>query len=464
MKNNLLFFILCIFTFGSQIKAQDNVIDEVIWVIGDDAILRSDVEHVRLRMQFDRTPIQGDPYCVIPERMAIQKLYLHQAKLDSIDVSESTISQEVEMRINSFINDVGSREKLEEYFGKPLSAIRDEFRQNTREQYMVQQMQRKLVGGIKVTPAEVRSFYNRIPQDSLPFIPTTVEVEIVTLEPTISLQETDDVKRRLREYTELVTSGQREFSTLARLYSEDKESARSGGELGLMGRGSLVPEFAAVAFDLNDPSRVSRIVETEYGFHIIQLVEKRGDRINVRHILLKPKVSEEGLAEATVKLDSIRADIVVNNKLTFEEAATHLSHDRDTRNNRGLMVNSGVTSSGMMTYSERVGTARFEMAELPPEIGKVVYEMKVGDISQPFTMVNSKQKEVVAIVRLRSRTEGHKASLSEDFQALKAMVEAEKQEEILKKWVDNKIKGTYIRINDNWKNCDFQNANWVATE
>jgi len=455
----IFFSILCLIAFAGQIvlQAQDNIVDEVIWIIGDDAILRSDVENMRLEMQVEGQRISGDPYCVIPEQMAIQKLYLHQAKLDSVDVSESRVFQEAEARINNWINQVGSKEKLEEYMKQSVTAIRDKLRQTMKEQYMVSSMQQKLVGNVKVTPADVRAFYNRIPEDSLPFIPTTVEVQIITVEPTIALEEIDDVKRRLREYTELTTSGQREFSTLARLYSEDTESARRGGELGFVGKGTLVPEFAAAAFDLNDPKRVSRIVETEYGYHIIQLIEKRGDRINVRHILLKPRVSESELAEATVRLDSIRGDIF-SEKFTFEEAATYLSHDKDTRNNKGLLVNVGRGTN----YSENIGTSRFEMAELPPEIGKVVYGMQVGDVSQPFTMINSKQKDVVAIVKLKSRIEGHKASLSEDYQALKEMVEDEKREEILDKWVVQKIKDTYIRINDNWKNCDFQTEGWLA--
>ena len=455
----IFFSILCLIAFAGQVvlQAQDNIVDEVIWVIGDDAILRSDVENMRLQMQVEGQRISGDPYCVIPEQMAIQKLYLHQAKLDSVDVSDSQVFQEVEARINYAINQVGSKEKLEEYLKKSITAIRDEWRQTTKEQYMVRSMQKNLVGNVKVTPADVRAFYNRIPEDSLPFIPTTVEVQIITVEPTIALGEIDDVKRRLREYTELATSGQREFSTLARLYSEDTESAKRGGELGFVGKGTLVPEFAAAAFDLNDPKRVSRIVETEYGYHIIQLIEKRGDRINVRHILLKPRVSESELAEATVRLDSIRGDIF-SEKFTFEEAATYLSHDKDTRNNKGLLVNVGRGTN----YSENIGTSRFEMAELPPEIGKVVYGMQVGDVSQPFTMINSKQKDVVAIVKLKSRIDGHKASLSEDYQALKEMVEDEKREEILDKWVVKKVKETYIRINDNWKNCDFQTEGWLA--
>ncbi|GHT02979.1 peptidylprolyl isomerase [Bacteroidia bacterium] len=449
--------ILCLTAFAGFMQAQDNVIDEVIWLVGDDAILRSDVENMRLQMQVEKQRMEGDPYCVIPEQMAIQKLYLHQAKLDSIDAPESQVFSEVEGRINYAVSQVGSREKLEEYIGKPLNAIREEWRQSVKDQLLVREMQKKLVGNIKVTPSEVRTFYNRIPQDSLPMIPTTVEVQIITLEPKIALEETDDIKRRLREYTEQITSGQREFSTLARLYSEDTESAKNGGELGLQGKATFVAEFATVAFELNDPKRVSRIVETEYGYHIIQLVEKRGDRINVRHILLKPKVTKEELADATLHIDTIRTDIV-NKKFTFEEAATYMSFDKDTRNNKGLMVNQG--EPGRMS-SERTGTSRFEMEELPAEVAKAVYGLSVGDVSQPFTWINSKQKEVVAIAKLKSRIEGHKASLTEDYQALKGMVEQEKREQILERWLAKKQQDTYIRVNENWKNCDFQTKGWL---
>jgi peptidyl-prolyl cis-trans isomerase SurA len=450
------FFLLIIWmAWGNPLGAQTgtNVIDEVIWVVGDEAILRSDVENWRLQMQLEGQRISGDPYCVIPEQMAIQKLYLHQAKLDSIEAPENQVVTMVETRINEAINQIGSKEKLEEYLNKTISVIREEWKQNVREQSLVQEVRKKLVENIKVTPGEVRAFFNRIPQDSLPYIPTTVEIAIVTQEPVIALDEIDDIKRRLREYTEQVTSGQREFSTLARMWSEDLESAKRGGELGFVGKGTLLPEFAAVAFELNDPKRVSRIVETEYGFHIIQLIEKRGDRINVRHILLKPKVSKEELNTARLKLDSIRNDILAN-KFTFEDAATYLSHDKDTRNNKGLMVNQ------TQSYSDRFGTSRFEMDELPPEIAAMVYNLNVGDISPVFTMINSKQKNVVAIIKLKSKIEGHKADLSEDFQALKSMVEAEKEEATLNKWLDNKIRETYVRINENWKNCDFKMKDW----
>ena len=454
------FLLICLsgFLLQTRLQAQSNVIDEVIWVIGDDAIFLSDVENMRLSMQMQDERPQGDPYCTIPEQLAIQKLFLHQAKLDSIEVNDSEVFNFVERQINYYISRLGSQEKLEEYFNKPINAIREESRNVAKEQETVRRMQQKLIGDIKITPSDVRSFYKRIPEDSLPYISTTVEVEIVTMEPKVSLEEIDDIKNRLRDYTEQVTSGKMQFSTLARLYSDDKESANRGGELGFLGKGMLMPEFAVAAFDLNDPKRVSRIVETEYGYHIIQLIEKRGDRINVRHILLRPHVTKEEIAAATQKLDSVRNDIV-DGKFSFEEAATYLSSDKDTRNNKGIMVNT--LNSNMSSQTARTGTSRFEMSELPPEIAKMVNTMQVGDISKPFSMINSKQKDIVAIVKLKSRTEGHKASLSEDFQALKSMVEDEKREEILNEWIAKKQKETYIRINDNWKNCDFERDGWL---
>ncbi|GHT31964.1 peptidylprolyl isomerase [Bacteroidia bacterium] len=433
--------------------AQENVIDEVIWVIGDDAILKSDVETQRLYLQQEGQRFDGDPYCIIPERMAIQKLYLHQAKLDSIDVNEAQVIQGVDRWMNSAVNQLGGREKMEEYFGKKYSQIRDERKESAKEEQTVQKMQQELVGDIKLTPSDVRKFFNQIPKDSLPSVPTSVEVEIVTLEPKIPFEETDAIKARLRDFTDQINKGDRTFSALARAYSEDKESAARGGELGFMGKMDLLPEFANVAFNLNDTKRVSNIVETEYGYHIIQLIEKRGDRINCRHILLRPKVSEKEIIEATTRLDSLYADLQAN-KFTFEEAATFVSYDKDTRNNKGLMVNKDYESSNY-------GTPKFEMQELPPEIGKVVYDMKVGDISKPFTMMTSMQKEVVAIVKLKAKVEAHKANMVDDYQALKTMVEGKKRQELLNNWIVKKQKTTYVRIADEWRNCDFQYPGWI---
>ena len=445
--------------FQNRIHAQSNIIDEVIWVVGDDAIFLSDVENARIQFQVEGQRLPGDPYCFIPEHIAIQKLYLHQAKLDSIDVTDSEIFPLVERYIKYYLDNAGgSQEKFEEYYNKSINAIRDEIRIREKENETIKRVQRKLVEKIKVAPSDVRSFYRRIPQDSLPFIPTNVEVQIITLEPQVSLEEIEYIKNQLREFTEQINSGQRSFSALAIMYSDDKESGRIGGQIGLTGRAQLVPEFAIAAFDLNDTKRVSRIVETEYGFHIIQLIEKRGDRIDVRHILRRPSVSQEAISAALLRLDSIRTDIIDNGKYTFEEM-TYFSNDKDTRNNKGLMVNNpGPTDP----QTPRSGTSRFEMSELPPEIAKAVNNLQVGEVSKPFTMINKKtSKEIVVIVKLKSRMEGHKASLSEDFQALKSIVEEEKQEEVFKKWIAKKQKETYIRINDNWKNCDFLYDGWI---
>lgn len=457
---NLKFFILsCLaMTAGVSAFGQDNVIDEVVWVVGDEAILKSDVEEARLSALYEGRKIDGDPYCIIPEEIAVQKLYLHQAKLDSIEVPENEVISQVDYMTNRWIQMLGSREKMEEYFfenqNKTPSQIRETLRENAREGLTVQKMQQKLVGDIKVTPSEVRRYFKDLPQDSIPYIPTQVEVQIITQQPKIPQSEIDDVKARLREYSERVQNGEIEFSTLARLYSEDRGTAIRGGETDFMGKGMLDPAYAAVAFSLQDPKKVSKIVESEFGYHIIQLVEKRGDRVNTRHILLRPKVADSDLVAACARLDSI-ADDIRNEKFTFDEAAAALSNDKDTRNNHGLMVN---TNS-----SDAAATSRFQMQELPQDIAKVVDKMNVGEISKAFTMVSEKDgKETCAVVRLKSRINGHKATISEDYQSLKEIVVAKRRAELLNKWVLEKQKNTYVRINDKWKgNCEFKYPGWI---
>jgi len=455
------FLLICLsgFIFTFRIQAQVKVIDEVVMVIGDEAIFLSDVESMRELMQFEGHQIKGDPYCYIIEQLAIQKLYLHQAKLDSIEITDSQVYNELDFQISEAIRRAGSQEKLEEYTNKSLNALREEYRTRLKEYYTVGQMKNKLLKDLKVTNTEVRTFFNRIPADSLPFIPTTVEVQIISLEPKVSIEEIDKIKQQLRDFTEQITTGKTQFSTLAIAYSDDEETRVRGGVKGMIGKAHLLPEFAAVAFDLNDPNRVSNIVETEYGFHIIQLIEKRGDRINFRHILRRPFVSKEDIEKALLSLDSIRNNII-EDKYSFEEAALYISSDKSTKNNRGLMVNT--PNVNMPVHSIRTGTSRFEMSELPAEISKKIVEMQVGEISKPFSMINVKtNKEMVAIVKLKSRTEGHKASLSADYQELKLMVEAEKEEEIKNKWLAKKQKETYIKISDKWKNCDFERDGWL---
>ena len=431
--------------------AQNNVIDEVVWVVGDEAILKSDVETERLNAQYEGRKFDGDPYCIIPEQLAVQKLFLHQAEIDSIVVAEQDVLNRLEQQTNWLIDQIGSKEKMEEYYNKTSTQIREMLRENIRNGMTVQKMQQHIVGDIKIVPADVRRYFKNLPMDSIPFVPTQVEVQIVTLEPKIPQEEIERVKKALRDYTDQVHKGEIAFSTLARLYSEDEGTRRRGGELGFMGRGELVPEFANVAFNLQDPNKVSKIVESEFGYHIIQLIEKRGDRINSRHILLKPKVEEKEMDAALMRLDSIAKDIR-NAKYSFEEAASYISHDKDTRNNHGLMAN------------PVSGTARFEMQELAQvsqEVAKTVEGLNVGEVSEPFTMINSKGKEICAIVKLKARVDGHKATITEDYQRLKSIVQAKLGEEKLQKWILEKQKSTYVRINENWATCDFKYPGWI---
>ena len=428
-----------------------SIIDEVIWVVGDEPILKSEVENMRMQAEADGVRWSGDPDCSIPEQIAVQKLFMHQAAIDSIEVSESEITQSVEQQINWWIqNTGGNREKVEEYFNKSITQLRIDLHDDFRDRQVIEKMRNKLVEDINVSPADVRNYFKDQPEDSIPFVPTEVEVQIITRQPRITPEEINRVKDQLREYTERVTNGETSFATLARLYSEDPGTARQGGELDYTGRGLLDPAFANVAFNLTDPKKISKIVETEFGFHIIQLIDKRGDKIKCRHILLKPRVSEESVTEAIQKLDSLAMDLRAE-KFTFDEAASFLSDDKDTKSNHGVMTNT----------TDQQLTSRFRMQDLPTEIARVVDTMQVGQISAPFQMVNSKGKQVCAIAKLKNRVEGHRATITEDFQVMKNVVLAKRREEYLRDWVKNKLKDIYVRMNDRYKDCKFEYQGWV---
>jgi peptidyl-prolyl cis-trans isomerase SurA len=449
MKKIIFAFFLITSFAPIKMLAQSNVIDEVIWVVGDESILRSEVEQEKIRAQYEGTPIQGNADCSIPEQIAIQKLFLHQAVLDSVVVGETAVQNEVERRLNYYMSQIGSKEKMEEYFKMSTTELREKLRDMARDQQTIQQMQQKLVGDIKSTPADVRRFFKDLPTDSIPTIPAEVELQIISFEPPVPMDEVNRIKERLRDFSERINSGSGDFSVLARLYSEDTESAKRGGELGFMGRGQLVPEFSTVAFNLMDTKKVSRIVQTEFGFHIIQLIEKRGDRINCRHILLKPRVSLTEKTRAIHALDSI-ANLIRENKIPFEQAVMNFSQDKNTAMNAGLMLN------------ETTGNSKFEYQHLPAEVGKVVYGMNVGEISKPFTMINtSTNKEVVAVVKLKSKIENHKANLTDDYQMLKNFYEGRKKQEFIHNWIIKKQKETYISIDPKWQNCTFQYPGWI---
>ncbi len=315
--------------------------------------------------------------------------------------------------------------------------------------FLIERGQNSLTKDLKITPSDVRKYFSQLPADSIPFVPLQVEVQIMTLNPVIPREEIDEVKARLRDIADKVNKGETEFSTQAILYSQDPGTSMRGGEVGFMGRGHLEPEYAAVAFNLNDPKKVSKIVETQFGYHIIQLIEKRGDRINTRHILMRPKVTDKDLTEALHRLDTVRSEIM-GEKYTFEEAVPYVSQDKDTRNSRGVMVN------------ENSGTTRFEMADLPQEVSKIVNTMSVGELSKPFIMKEPKRnRDIVAIVKLTNRIEGHRANLSDDYQMIKNMYESSIKEKKVSEWIEKKIKDTYVRIEDGWRDCDFKHEGWI---
>ena len=459
LKGNLCFATLlaCASMAGVDSAAQTaadssahNVVDEVIWVVGDEPILKSEVEAMRMQAAQEGTRWNGDPDCVIPEQLAVQKLFLHQAAIDSVEVTEADVQGQVDNYVEYWIQQAGSREKLEEYKKQSISQIRNELHDIVHDQMTTQKMREKLVENIKVTPGEVRRYFKDMPQDSIPFVPTEVEVQIITQTPRIEQEEINRVKDELRSFTDRINKGETSFSTLARLYSEDPGSARSGGEIDYAGRTTFDPAFANVAFNLTDPKKVSKIVESEFGFHIIQLIDKRGDKIKVRHILLKPRISDKAVSSSLARLDSIRTDIT-KGLFTFEEGATAISDDKDTRNNHGLMSN--------IMGSAR--TSKFRMQDLPPEVARVVDTMKVGEISAPFSMINDRGKTVCAIVKLKNRVDGHKATITEDFQVMKDLVLGKRREEKLHEWVVDKIKTTYVRINDRYKDCKFEYQGWI---
>lgn len=432
--------------------AQNNIAEEVAWVVGDQPIWKSEIEEQYNNMQYEKIDLGGDPYCLIPEQMAVEKLYLHQADIDTITVPDASVMAEVDARLNFYITQLGSREKVEQYFRKSMPEMRESMIDMVRNSYRVRSVQQALTKNISATPSDVRRYFDQLPADSVPYVPMQVEVQLLSLNPVIPRQEIEDIKGRLRDFTDRVNRGESDFSTLAILYSEDKESGLRGGEIGFLGRGQLDPDYAAVAFNLNDPKKVSKIVESQYGYHIIQLIEKRGDRINTRHILLRPRVSDNDLMDAINRLDSVRSDMVNDKKFTFEEAVAVLSQDKDTRNNRGIMVN------------QQTGTPRFEMSQLPQEIAKAVNTMEIGDVSKPFIMIDPKlNREIVVVVKLTDRIEGHKATVSDDYQLIKGMYENAEREKLLTKWLEKKIKDTYVRIEDGWRNCEFKHSGWIKS-
>ncbi|MGQ1890344.1 peptidylprolyl isomerase [Thermophagus sp. OGC60D27] len=429
-------------------SGQNNIIDEVIAVIGDEPVLKSDIEFQYQQALMEGVEFPGDLKCHLLEQMMIQNLLLEQAKIDSVEVSENQVLMMVDRQINTFINRAGSREKLEEWLNKSILQIKEEQRELVRNQMLTQQMRQKITENVSVTPSEIRRFFRETAKDSLPQMPAQYEYQKISITPQISQEEIERVKAKLRDFQRQVREG-RDFATLAVLYSEDPNSAARGGELGLTPRASLVPEFAQVAFNLRDKNKVSKIVETEFGFHIMQLVERQGDRVNVRHILLKPKPSESAIQEARNIADSLVV-LIRKDSISFEEAALRFSTDKDSRANGGFVIN------------PRTQSTKFELREIQPDIAQRLEQMEEMEISEPFRMKDQRLgTDQFTFVRLTKKTPPHTANMVDDYQTIKSLLENKKSEETFINWIRKKQRETYITISEEWRDCQFEFEGWV---
>lgn len=447
MKLRRFFAVFAIVTIcSSTIYAQQQqVIDKIVAVVGNNIIMQSDIEeqYMQYRMQGGIKGSASSIRCEILEDMLFRKLMLNQAELDSITVSDEQIDSEVDRYIRYYLSQFGSQEKLEKYYDKPMKDIKNDLRDMLKEKQLMEEVQRKIVEGVNATPSDVREFYNNIPKDSIPMVSAQYEIAELVKKPPITLDEKLAVKDRLYGLRSRILKGER-FSTMALLYSEDPGSAKKGGELGFKGRGELVPEFEAAAFALKD-GEISEVVETEYGYHIIQLIERRGDYINVRHILLTVKVSPEALQTAYNELEYI-ANLIRNDSLTFDEAVK-VHSDEDDKTNGGYLIN------------PITGGTLFAAEDLDQQVSVVVNRLQVGEVSDPVPMKTKNDKDAYRLLMIKKKTTPHKANLKEDYALIQQWTMQKLRQDAINKWIDAKSSKAYVKISDDYKDCDF-NFDW----
>jgi peptidyl-prolyl cis-trans isomerase SurA len=439
--------LVCMIFPGAKIFAQDKVVDQIIAVVGSNIILKSEVEEMFIQQQAQGINTEGDMKCEILENLLIDKLMVAEASLDTnIVVTDSQINRNMDGRLQMFISHFGSEKEVEAYFKKSIPQLKAELRDMIKNQLLSSEMHSKIVENVTITPSEVRLFYRNLPEDEIPFVPPQFEYQQITLIPEIELEEENRVKAQLRDLKRRVEEGS-SFATLAVLYSEAPES-RLGGEIGYLGRAQLDPAYAAAAFNLRD-DRVSNVVKSDFGFHIIQLIDRKGERINTRHILMRPKVSPEALEKSKIKLDSL-ANIIRKGEITFENAVMMFSDDKSSRNNSGIAINQQTLST------------KFSVEELDPDVSKVITSMKINEISDPFQTVDPNSRQTVyKIIKLVNKTDGHKANLQTDYQMLANLYLEKKKEEVIEKWIKTQQARTYIRIDNTYANCNYQFKNWI---
>lgn len=432
---------------SAELVAQDKVVDQIVAIVGGNIILKSDIEKMYMDQQAQGVTSDGDMKCEILENLLIDKLLIAEAEMDTlIEVTDSQVNQQMDSQIQMYLAHFGSEQAVEGFFKKPLAEIRAEMRLAIRNQLLSSQMRNKIMQDITVTPSEVRQFYRTLPEEEIPTIPTQYEYAQITMQPEISLEEENRVKAELRNLKRRIEEGS-SFAAMAIMYSEGP-SAGNGGEIGYQGKAQLDPEYAAAAFNLKG-DKISNVVKSEFGYHIIQLVDRRADKVNTRHILMTAKVSPEAKETAKSRLDSL-ANLIRKEEIPFAAAAARFSSDKDTRANGGLAINPNTLSS------------KFTVEELEGNTSKVLSEMKINEISDPFETIDQKSRQaVLKIIKLVSKVEAHKANLQNDYQNLSDLFLAEKREKTLEEWIADKQAQTYIRIDNTYANCNFEFNNWI---
>jgi len=445
MKLTGLFLLTALFAITST--AQDKVVDQIVAIVGGNIILKSDVERMHIEQQAQGVTTEGDMKCEILENFLVDKLLVAEAELDTlIDVTPSQVNQRMDQQLAMYVSYIGSEKAVEEYFKKSFVEIKSEMREGIRNQLLSQQMREKIVKDVTVTPSEVRYNFRNLKEDEIPTIPTQYEYAQITFQPVIDLEEDNRIKSRLRDIKKRIEDGS-SFATMAVLYSECP-SAKDGGVIGYSGRAELDPAYAAVAFNLKD-DKISNVVRSAFGYHIVQLVDKKGDKVNTRHVLMKPKISVEAKEIAFNRLDSL-AKMIRKNEIPFEEAAQVFSYDKNTRNNSGIVINPNTMSS------------KFSVEELDPDVSKIITKMNLNEISEPFESIDREtQLPVFKIIKVLKKTDSHKADLQNDYQKLAEMYLVKKKEGVFNDWINKQQSETYIRIDATYANCNFNFNNWI---
>lgn len=432
---------------ATALNAQDKVVDQIVAIVGGNIILKSEIERMHMDQQAQGVTSEGDMKCEILENYLVDKLLVAEAELDTlIEVTPSQVNQRMDQQLAMYVSYMGSEKAVEEYFKKTIVEIKSEMKEGIRNQLLSQQMREKIVKDVTVTPSEVRYNFRNLKSEEIPTIPTQYEYAQITFQPTIDLEEDNRIKSRLREIKKRIEDGS-SFATMAVLYSEDG-SAKDGGVIGYTGRAELDPSYASVAFNLKD-DKVSNVVRSAFGYHIIQLVDKKGDKVNTRHILMKPKISVEAKEIAYNRLDSL-AKMIRNNEIKFDEAAQIFSFDKNSRNNSGIVINPNSMSS------------KFSVEELDPDVSKVITKMNVNEVSNPFESIDKEtQLPVYKIIKVIKKTESHKADLQNDYQKMAEEYLLKKKENVFNEWISKQQSETYIRIDATYANCNFNFNNWI---